>query len=266
VKTEDFQELIWQQGKLLYRDMPWRIDTRPYFVLVSELMLQQTQVDRVIPKFTAFIDRFPNLLSLAEAPLSDVIILWSGLGYNRRAKYLHAAAREIVTKFNGIIPSTQAELVSLPGVGPSTAAAVLAYGFNQPVAFIETNIRTVYFYHYFEDVVRVSDTVLLDVVRATVDVEHPRQWYWALMDYGSFLKRNGAGRIDKSAHYKKQSPLQGSLREVRGQILRVLVGGDVTESDLRAELNADDRFVTALQDLIRDGMVENSGDYLHLTK
>jgi A/G-specific adenine glycosylase len=124
----------------------------------------------------------------------------------------------------------------------------------------------VYFYHYFEDVVRVSDTVLLDVVRATVDVEHPRQWYWALMDYGSFLKRNGAGRIDKSAHYKKQSPLQGSLREVRGQILRVLVGGDVTESDLRAELNADDRFVTALQDLIRDGMVENSGDYLHLTK
>jgi len=251
---------------MLYRDMPWRADTRPYFVLVSELMLQQTQVDRVIPKFTAFIDRFPDLLSLAGAPLSDVIIQWSGLGYNRRAKYLHAAARKIIAEFGGVIPSTQVELIGLPGVGPSTAAAVLAYGFNQPVAFVETNIRTVYFHHFFEDATRVSDKALLDVVRATVDAEYPRQWYWALMDYGSFLKRSGASRIDKSAHYKKQSPLQGSLREVRGQILRVLVSGDMIESDLQTELNADDRFATALQGLIRDGIVNNSSGHLHLTK
>jgi len=266
VNASDFQEFIWQQGRVLYRDMPWRTDTCPYFVLVSELMLQQTQVERVIPKFNAFIERFPDVLSLALAPLADVIVAWSGLGYNRRAKYLHEIAKQIVAQFGGVIPSTQAELVSLPGVGPNTAAAVLAYGFNQPVAFVETNIRTVYFYHFFEDVASVSDKDLLEVVRTTVDRDHPRQWYWALMDYGSFLKRSGAGSIDKSAHYKKQSPLRGSLREVRGQILRALVGGGITELDLRTALKADTRFKPALEGLVRDGMVKNSQGQLHLTK
>ena len=143
MNTADFQELIWEKGRELYRDMPWRDDTRPYYVLVSELMLQQTQVDRVIPKFDAFITRFPDEAALAAASLADVLTLWSGLGYNRRAKYLHDAAKMIMAEFSGIFPTTYDELVKLPGVGPNTAGAIMTYAYNQPVVFIETNVRTV---------------------------------------------------------------------------------------------------------------------------
>ncbi len=266
MNTIDFQALVWQRGSELYRTMPWRDNTDPYYVLVSELMLQQTQVERVIPKFNAFIGRFPDVYALASASLADVLIVWNGLGYNRRAKYLHLAAKKIVTDFGGLVPSTQAELVSLPGVGPNTAAAVLVYSFNQPVVFVETNIRSVYFHHFFKDTTSVDDRALREVVRATLDTARPRQWYWALMDYGSDLKRGGFGRITKSLHYKKQAPFKGSIREVRGQIIRLLTRGDTAESELRIEFEADDRFVTALEDLIRDGLVERSRGQLHLTK
>jgi len=143
---------------------------------------------------------------------------------------------------------------------------VLAYGFNQPVVFVETNIRTVYFYHFFEDATSVNDQALREVVQATLDSAQPRQWYWALMDYGNDLKRRGAGQVTKSSHYKKQSPLRGSLREVRGQILCRLTRSDATEAELRSELEADGRFAAALADLIRDGLVERSRNQLHLTK
>ena len=136
MKEEEFQELIWQKAGELYRSMPWRENTNPYYVLVSELMLQQTQVERVIPKFIAFIEQFPTIADLAASSLGDVLILWSGLGYNRRAKYLHAAARHIETVHNGIMPSTYDELQQLPGVGPNTAGAIMAYAFNQPVEYI----------------------------------------------------------------------------------------------------------------------------------
>lgn len=246
--------------------MPWRESTDPYLILVSELMLQQTQVERVIPKFNSFIGRFPDVFSLASASLADVLIAWSGLGYNRRAKYLHLAAQKIVADYGGLVPSTQPELVGLPGVGPNTAAAVLAYGFDQPVIFVETNIRSVYFYHFFADATSVSDHELRDIVRATLDSTQPRQWYWALMDYGSDLKRRGVGQTAKSSHYKKQAPLKGSLREVRGQIIHRLTRGDATEAALRSELEADGRFEIALAALIRDGLVERSSGQLHLTK
>ena len=266
MNKDDFQALVWQRGRKLYRAMPWRDNTDPFLVLVSELMLQQTQVERVIPKFSSFIARFPDVFSLASASLADVLIAWNGLGYNRRAKYLHLAAKKIVADFGGLVPHTQAELVSLPGVGPNTAAAVLAYGFNQPVVFVETNIRSVYFYHFFEDVTSVNDQELREVVRTTLDSAQPQRWYWALMDYGNSLKRQGYGPISKSSHYKKQTPLKGSLREVRGQILRRLTRSDATEAELRKELGADNRFATALKDLIQDGMVERSSGQLHLTK
>ncbi len=266
MNTRDFQELVWQQGRDLYRDMPWRTITSPYFVLVSELMLQQTQVERVIPKFNAFVERFPDVSALASASLADVLTAWSGLGYNRRAKYLHQAAKRIMADFGGVIPSAREELMSLPGVGPSTSAAILAYSFNQPVVFIETNIRTVYFHHFFADVRSVHDKELLDVVRQTLDTERPRQWYWALMDYGSCLKRAGVGRIDKSAHYQKQPPLEGSLRQVRGQIIRALTGGDLSRQELRLELAGDERFERALEDLTKEGLVSVDNRRLHLTK
>jgi A/G-specific adenine glycosylase len=261
-----FQELIWQKGRELYRDMPWRNDTRPYYVLVSELMLQQTQVDRVMPKFAAFITRFPDEVSLAQASLAEVLALWSGLGYNRRAKYLHESAKRIMGVFNGVFPTTYDDIITLPGVGPNTAGAILAYAYNQPVVFIETNIRTVYFEHLFDEHEQVNDSQLRDAVTATLDSEHPREFYWALMDYGSWLKRQGAGRLTKSAHYKKQTPLKGSVREVRGEIIRLLTQDDIAASELAQRYDGDVRFASALDGLLADGLVTRTDGQLHLTK
>ena len=260
----EFQEMIWDQGRTLYRAMPWRDDTQPYYVLVSELMLQQTQVDRVIPKFQAFIERFPTIQTLANAPLADALVLWSGLGYNRRAKFLHEAAQKVTSDFGGVIPDDLEGLVSLPGVGPNTAGAIMAYSFNRPVVFIETNVRTVYFHHFFQDQPSVTDNALRALVAETVDQEHPREWYWALMDYGSWLKKHGHGAIDKSAHYKKQSPLKGSVREVRGLILKQLAFGDATIDDLKTLVPSDERFLVAVEGLLKDGLVTQTGQRLHL--
>lgn len=266
MQTEEFQEIIWQKARELYRDMPWRQNTDPYFVLVSELMLQQTQVERVIPKFELFISRFPSVNDLAQASLAEVLQLWSGLGYNRRAKFLHEAAKMIVKDFDGTFPSTQNDLMTLPGVGKNTAGALLAYAFNQPAIFIETNVRTVYFYHFFDARTEVSDAELQLIIEQTIDQEHPREWYWAIMDYGSYLKRNGAGQLTKSKHYKKQSPLKGSVREVRGLIIKALAKNDMTDSELRTQLAADGRYQKALAGLIADGLVVMADQTLHLAR
>lgn len=255
MNTEDFKEFIWHMGGELYRPMPWREDTRPYYVFLSEVMLQQTQVDRVLPKFESFIRTYPTVEGVAAAPLGDVLRLWTGLGYNRRAKYIWEAAKIITTQYGGVFPSDFRQLTSLPGVGANTAGALLAYSFNQPVVFIETNIRTVFFYHFFQNETDVSDGAVRGLVEETLDREHPREWYWALMDYGSFLKRKGAGANNKSRHYKKQPPLKGSIREVRGAIVRALAVNDMSEEGLKAVVGADERFEPALQGLLRDGLV-----------
>ena len=189
MEVEEFQRLLRQQGEELYRDMPWRQDTRPYYVLVSELMLQQTQVDRVIPKFEAFIKRFPSEKELAKAPLAEVLKQWQGLGYNRRAKFLHEAAKQIVEL--GEFPHDEAGLLALPGVGKNTAGAIRAYAYNQPAVFIETNVRAVYIHHFFADSDTVDDKDIRELLEETVDREYPRDFYWALMDYGTRLKKQG---------------------------------------------------------------------------
>ena len=262
----EFQELIWQKGNELFRDMPWRANTQPYYVMVSEIMLQQTQVDRVVPKFDAFIQRFPTIEDLSEAPLADVLQMWSGLGYNRRAKFLHEAAKKIIGEYGGIFPETEKDLISLPGIGVNTAGAILAYSFNKPSIFIETNVRTVYFYHFFLEKEDVTDNELRTIVEASMDSEHPREWYWALMDYGSYLKRQGIGQNNKSRHYKKQSPLKGSVREVRGQILKLLTTSDFDEATLRKELLADERFEGALLSLEQEGLIAKTGQSFHLKR
>jgi A/G-specific adenine glycosylase len=266
MSDQEFHEIIWEQGRQLFRDMPWREDTRPYYVLVSELMLQQTQVDRVIPKFRAFIDRFPDEIALAQAPLADVLTLWSGLGYNRRAKFLHESAKKIIHDFSGIFPSTITEVLSLPGVGPGTAGAIMTYAFNQPITFIETNVRTVYFHHYFFGGGKVADAELLPIIERTLDRDHPREFYWALMDYGTWLKKNGAGKITQSKHYKKQAPLKGSIRELRGMIVKQLAVGDMRSLDLQKQYADDERFDSALSGLLLDGLVTKTDQILHLTK
>ena len=246
--------------------MPWREDTRPYYVLVSELMLQQTQVARVIPKFEAFIERFPDERSLATASLADVIGLWQGLGYNRRAKFLHDSAKKIVTEFKGVFPADDKDILSLPGVGKNTAGAIAVYAYDRPALYVETNIRTVYIHHFFNDQSDVSDVQILEKLRQTLDKEHPREFYWALMDYGSWLKASGVRNVTQSKHYKKQSALEGSVRQVRGQVIRRLTAGDMTEFGLREALHADERFEPALQGLLADGLVSVTDGKLHLTK
>lgn len=256
----DFQRRVWQYYDRHGRDMPWRRDTSLYSVLVSELMLQQTQVARVITKFEAFVERFPDVTSLAIAPLADVIIMWQGLGYNRRAKYLHDAAQLISKRGE---PRTRDELMTLPGVGPNTAGAIMAYTYNQPEVFIETNIRTVYIHEFFPDRQAVTDREITDIVTLTLDHDNPREWYWAVMDYGAYLKQTDA-RLGQSKQYKKQPPLKGSLREMRGEILRQLSKRTYTRDELRLQLN-DNRFDAALLGLTRDGLVQQQDDQISLT-
>ena len=260
---QDFTELLWHKARELYRDMPWRNDTRPYYVLVSELMLQQTQVDRVIPKFQAFVARFPDEKVLAEAPLADVLRQWQGLGYNRRAKYLHQAAKAIVQL--GEFPNDQEGLMTLPGVGKNTAGAIMAYAYNQPVVFIETNVRAVYIHHFFASSDQVDDKDIQLQLEQTIDHENPRQFYWALMDYGSWLKKQGI-KPSRSRHYKKQAPLKGSIREVRGQIVAALSRTDMTDQELQHMLDADHRYQPAVEGLVKDGLVTVRNERLHLTK
>ncbi len=209
---------------------------------------------------------FPTVETLASSPLEEILRLWSGLGYNRRAKFLWEAAKKVVTDFGGTFPERLEELVTLPGVGVNTAGALLAYSFNQPVVFVETNIRTVYFNHFFIDQEGVTDQELRTVIAETLDTEHPREWYWALMDYGSWLKKQGAGNLSQSHHYKKQAPLRGSLREVRGMILKELAGGDIDVDELASRLPSDERASKAVTALLAEGLIQRSGSRLHLPR
>ena len=258
----DFQELVWAKARELYRPMAWRDEPTLYHVLVSELMLQQTQVSRVMTKYAEFMQAFPTIESLATASLADVLRAWQGLGYNRRAKFLHASAQHIVDHGE---PRTMNELIALPGVGKNTAAAMMNYVNEVPSAFVETNIRTVYFHHFYQDSQQVDDRELVEVVRRTMDCEHPREWFWALMDYGAQLKSQGLGRLDTSKHYKKQAPLKGSIREVRGQIIRELTVRQSTSATLRHKLGGDARYEVALQGLITDGLVTEIKGAIRLT-
>lgn len=262
----EFREAVWAHYAQDGRQMPWREDPSPYRVLVSELMLQQTQVARVIPKFDTFIYTCPSFASLAEQPLSVVLGLWSGLGYNRRAKYLHQTACTVVRDFNGQLPSIRTELESLPGIGKNTAGAILAYAFNEPAIFVETNIRTVLFHHFYPDAHdSVSDKELERLVELTLDAEDPRQWYWAMMDYGSYLKKSAGGRLATSRHYVKQSALKGSVREMRGRILKSLLGGELQEQQLHELVYGDERFETALGALVAEGFIERTQRGIRLT-
>ena len=216
-----------------YRPMPWRENPSPYYVLVSELMLQQTQVQRVMTKFPLFIERFPTVEALANAELSEVLEEWDGLGYYRRARFLHESAKMIISDYSGVIPQDVEELTKLHGVGPNTAAAVTVYAFNNPQPFIETNIRTVYIHHFFNDVVEVHDKELFPIIEQTIDKKNPREWYWALMDYGTFLKATYGNVSRKSSHYKKQSAFKGSFRQKRAKVLKMLMKTPLTFEELK---------------------------------
>lgn len=270
---QNFQTQVWDYYSAHGRhDLPWRTpglkfqngnQLDPYKIMVSEVMLQQTQVSRVIPKYLSFLEQFPDVETLATAELGDVLRAWSGLGYNRRAKFLHLAAQQVMSAYNGVFPQEAVELVALPGVGVNTAGAILAYAFDRPAVFLETNIRTVFFHHFFKDVADIPDRKLLELVRDTLPSEHPREWYWALMDYGTYLKAT-VGNLNKlSKTYVKQSTFQGSRRQLRGLILRQLSNSTLKMTDLTV-LIPDERLGNVVADLLAEGLIHRQGEWLSL--
>jgi A/G-specific adenine glycosylase len=218
-----FQTLIYGYYNQYGRDLPWRKTENPYHIFVSEIMLQQTQVERVIQKYGHFISVFPDFPSLARSALKNVLSAWQGLGYNRRALALLRTAHVILTEYGGILPQEVDTLVKLPGIGKTTAASTYVFAFNKPAVFIETNIRRVFIHRFFADQDNVNDREILPLVEKTLDRSHPRLWYYALMDYGAMLKKLIQNPNRKSSHYRKQPPFEGSDRQIRGKILRVLL-------------------------------------------
>jgi len=218
-----FQSEILRHYKTHGRKMPWRETRDPYCVLVSEIMLQQTQVRRAEEKYPEFIKAFPNFEALDKAPLAKVFAVWQGMGYNRRAIALKRIAHLVVNDYKGNLPRTREKLCSLPGIGKATASSIMAFAFNQPSVFVETNIRTVFIHFFFQKKRMVADEEILEVARRCAYEKNPRVWYWALMDYGAMLKKSGEDKNARSKHYKKQEKFEGSRRQKRGKILRLLL-------------------------------------------
>lgn len=218
-----FQEQVYEYYRHNARRFPWRETFEPYHILVSEIMLQQTQTERVMHKYAPFLQTFPTFEVLAAAALKDVLALWQGLGYNRRALSLKATAEIVTHQYAGGLPDDPPALLALPGIGRATAGAVLAFAFQRPTAFIETNIRRVFIHEFFGAQDGISDAQILPLVEATLDRADPRSWYYALMDYGVMLKERFVNPNRRSAHYQRQAPFEGSRRQIRGRILKALL-------------------------------------------
>lgn len=255
-----FQHKVREYYRLHGRhDLPWRQpeeDGRfdPYKILVSEIMLQQTQVVRVIPKFREFLRAFPSFQALHDASLGSVLTVWSGLGYNRRAKFLWQAARAIVQDHRGVLPADKRQLVELPGIGANTAGAILTYALNQRQIFLETNVRTVLIHHFFADQTDIADAQLAELARQTLPVNGYREWYWALMDYGTHLKQTIGNASRRSKSFTKQSTFAGSRRQVRGAVLKMLSISGCTKAQLVKQIT-DSRLDSVLDDLSREGLI-----------
>lgn len=239
------------------RVLPWRNTDDPYEILVSEFMLQQTQVPRVLKAYPVFLSGFPNVHRLARASQPEVLAAWQGLGYNRRALYLHRTARQVIDTCCGKIPNNASRLETFPGIGYSTASAICAFAYNQPTVFVETNIRTVFIHHFFTGQSNVSDRDILPLVDQTVDRTDPRTWYYALMDYGVSLKAAFGNPSRRSASYTRQSPFQGSDRQLRSSILRMILSEErMSEYRLATRLGIDgDRLDRVVNSLIKDGFI-----------
>lgn len=217
-----FQQTILTWYKENKRDLPWRRTHNPYRIMVSEIMLQQTQVSRVLPKYKEFLQSFPTLKALATSNDADLLKIWSGLGYWRRARFLKEACKTIIKEHHGKFPKDTPTLKSLPGIGPYTAGAIACFAFGNNEAFIDTNIRRVYLHFFFQDKIDIPDSEILPLAQKAMNGQDPRQWHWALFDYGAMvLKDKKINR--KSRHYNKQSKFTGSFRSYRAKVLRYLL-------------------------------------------
>ncbi|MBE6464126.1 MAG: adenine glycosylase [Eggerthellaceae bacterium] len=272
---QEFIEKVYSQGKLAYREMPWRNISDAYGVLVSEVMLQQTQVSRALGRWERFMKRFPTVESLANAQMGEVLEEWQGLGYNRRALSLKRACETCMSDMGGTLPHTAKELQALPGIGPSTAAGVVAFAYNKPAVYLDTNVRAVFIHELFPDRDQVKDRELIPLVEDTCPNTDPRTWYYALLDYGVVLKSQGANPSRRSAQYARQSSFQGSHRQKRAEVLRIVLGNPgIAYDELKARLDlfeeksgrgvcTDEEFDSIIEDLINEGFFSRDGVYYH---
>lgn len=277
-----FVDRVAAHGADLYREFPWRETDDPYAILVSEVMLQQTQVARVVPYYESWLADFPTLDALAAAPLEAVLRAWQGLGYNRRAIALKRAAEQLLASHeagsagpaHGVagsgavaLPCDESALRALPGVGPATAAGVLAFGFGRHAAYLETNVRAVFLYELFADADGVRDREIAPLVEAAAAVAEERgigarEWNYALLDYGAHLKRTQPNPSRRSAHHTRQSAFEGSRRQKRARLLRAVMdapgaSADELASDLRLESSLT---LDLLEELRAEGFVVSDVD------
>ncbi len=262
-----FRHLVLDRGRELYRDLPWRRTHDPYAILLSEVMLQQTQVPRVVPRYERWLERFPTIDALAAASLAEVLEEWQGLGYNRRAVSLKRSADEVAERHAGQLPADEAALRALPGIGPSTAAGVLAFAFEQPAVYLETNVRAVFLHELFADAERVRDREITPLVATTVSAAaaegvSPREWYYALLDYGAWLKKTVPNPSRRSAHHVRQSPFEGSQRQKRARLLRaVMRAGSAHTEELAADTGVEpDNAAELLRALAEEGFLTAEND------
>lgn len=282
-----FVEFVAKKGRELYRDLPWRRTYDPYAIWISEVMLQQTQVSRVDGRWQRWLERFPTVDALAAAAPSDVLEEWQGLGYNRRALSVHRAAQAI-SEAGGVFPQDPKELVKLPGIGPATAAGIRAFAFNLHGVYLETNVRTVFLHELYPQAEGVPDFELVPLVELTCPASiagaadaaatelTPRSWYYALLDYGAYLKKTIPNPSRRSKSHVKQTRFEGSHRQKRAELLRVLLahkdeGGAVFETlhqELcQIEVNAGretlDEQVTLglLEELAKEGFCQKNDEY-----
>ena len=282
-----FVEFVAKKGRELYRDLPWRRTYDPYAIWISEVMLQQTQVSRVDGRWQRWLERFPTVDALAAAAPSDVLEEWQGLGYNRRALSVHRAAQAI-SEAGGVFPQDPKELVKLPGIGPATAAGIRAFAFNLHGVYLETNVRTVFLHELYPQAEGVPDSELVPLVELTCPANvanaadaaatelTPRSWYYALLDYGAYLKKTIPNPSRRSKSHVKQSRFEGSHRQKRAELLRVLLahkdeGGaefetlhqELCQIEVNAGRETLDEQVTLglLEELAKEGFCQKNDEY-----
>ena len=273
IGRDEFVALVEAKGAELYRDLPWRNVDDPYGVLVSEVMLQQTQVSRVLRYWPRWMNLFPAVDALAAADTAFVLETWQGLGYNRRALALKRACEECAAKRGGRLPETAEELVALPGIGPATAAGVVAFAHDRPALYLETNVRSVFLHELFPDSEGVSDKQIAPYVADTCPRSGARAWYYALLDYGAHLKTKVANPSRRSRHYARQGRFEGSRREKRSFILKQVLAAPegVAPEELAARLDEHERaagrdgvdselFESILGELVAEGFFRCDGD------
>lgn len=266
-----FQKTIWDYYAQNRRSFPWREEISVYRVVVSEIMLQQTQAGRVVDKFNAFVARFPDFADLHKAQQNEALRFWKGLGYNRRALALKKIAAQFAS-LDSAFPRNPAEIDLLPSIGAATAASIAVFAFNEPHVFIETNIRRVFIHFFFANKRRqVHDKELVPLIEAALEAKRPRDWYYALMDYGAMLGKTVSNPNRKSVHYAKQSPFAGSNRQIRGTVLDILLKCAAKKISLRnlhlklAQFpNYEERVGGVLEALQKEGFLVLKGKMVHI--